>query len=445
MSTVSIFWHRRDLRLHDNAGLYHALKSGFPVVGLFIFDRHILDDLDDRADRRVAFIHQEVARLHAEMAALGARLDVRFGFPEEIWPRLLEEYDVGAVYANRDYEPYALQRDARVEQLLLERGIDFHAFKDHCIFEMDEVVKDDGKPYTVFTPYSRKWRQRLDSRPDGFFLKPYPNARYRGAYASLPPAPLPALAEMGFEAAEGSPFPGREVPERLLQQYADRRDLPAVPGTSRVGLHLRFGTVSIREMARQGLAHSDKWLQELVWRDFYLMILHHFPQVANKAFRPEYEHIAWRNDEQEFEAWCQGKTGYPLVDAGMRELNATGFMHNRVRMVVASFLTKHLLIDWRWGEAYFAGKLLDFELASNNGGWQWAAGTGCDAAPYFRVFNPHAQMQKFDPQGAYVRKWVPEYGLPSYPKPIVDHALARARALEAYQIGLEAGKRGAKA
>lgn len=439
---VNVFWFRRDLRLEDNAGLYHALRSGLPVLPLFIFDTEILDRLPVRTDARVEFIHQAITALDADLRKLGSGLRVRHGRPDAVWRQLLLDYDVGEVYLNRDYEPGTIARDKKVAGLLSAKGIRMRGYKDHVIFDRGEVLKDDGTPYTVFTPYSRKWKRKLESglQPTAngqrsFFFKSYPTLSYGDRLLKGPlPAP-PTLADIGFAPA-GIDFPAPAVADSLLEAYADQRDFPAVRGTSRLGIHLRFGTISVRALARRASKHSGTYLNELIWRDFYSMILQHFPHVASEPFRAQYAAIPWRNDEVEFEAWCEGRTGYPLVDAGMRELSTTGFMHNRVRMVTASFLSKHLLIDWRWGEQWFADKLLDFDLASNNGGWQWAAGCGTDAAPYFRIFNPESQMKKFDKTGAYVRRWVPEYGTPAYPRPIVEHKFARERCLNAYKVGL---------
>ncbi|MBX2926886.1 MAG: deoxyribodipyrimidine photo-lyase [Saprospiraceae bacterium] len=443
MEPISIFWYRRDLRLNDNAGLYHALRGPYPVLPLFIFDTNILEDLEDKKDARVEFIHDHVAALSEQLAGMGSSIRVEHGDPATVWKQLLSTLPIGAVYTNRDYEPYALERDAAVKALLDGRGIPFRTFKDHVVFEQQEVVKDDGLPYTVFTPYSRKWRAKLQSRPkaaatdsaQSFYLKSYPTEQYFDRFVKTPPAAVPLLESMGFERT-GLVFPSAEVARGLIRNYDKTRNTPGIMGTSRLGIHFRFGTVSIREKARHALALNDTYLNELIWRDFYAMILANFPHVADRAFRPDYDRIAWRDDEDAFQRWCEGRTGYPLVDAGMRELSATGFMHNRVRMVTASFLTKHLLIDWRRGEAWFAQKLLDFDLASNNGGWQWAAGSGTDAAPYFRVFNPLAQQQKFDPDFTYIHRWVPEYGTPEYPMPIVEHKFARERCLEVYKAGL---------
>ncbi len=421
---INVFWFRRDLRLSDNAGLYHALKSGRKVLPVFCFDKNILDKLDDPFDGRVNFIWKVLDELKAELRTLGTDLWVHYGTPESMFQNLIATFEIERVFANHDYEPYATKRDNDIAAALGELGIGFHTFKDQVIFEKDEVLSDSGKPYTVFTPYSRKWKAKLTD----YHLKPYPTEKYFSAFLNCEPSVLPSLELMGFQPAVMD-FPTKEVLPVLLKAYSEKRNYPALPGTSRISVHLRFGTVSIRALAQLGKAHSESWLNELIWRDFYMNVLWHFPRVANSAFKPEYDSIPWRNNEAEFEKWCQGKTGYPLVDAGMRELNTTGFMHNRVRMVVASFLVKHLLIDWRWGEAYFAKKLLDFDLSANNGGWQWAAGSGVDAAPYFRIFNPKLQTEKFDPNGDYIKKWVPEYGSPTY-KEIVEHSFARNRALE---------------
>jgi deoxyribodipyrimidine photo-lyase len=431
--SVNIFWFRRDLRLHDNAGLYHALKGDRPVLPLFIFDRNILDRLDAKADARVQFIHDTVVEMQEELARTGTSLEVHYGFPEEIFGEMLSRYAVDRVFTNHDYEPYARERDAAVAKLLGKAGVTLHTFKDQVIFDKGEVIKDDGTPYTVFTPYSRRWKAILND----FYLRSYPVEKYAGNYFPQQRRDIPTLASMGFFPSD-IPIPPRVPKKSMLEKYKEQRDLPGIEdGTSRMGIHLRFGTCSIRVLARNAVTLSDVYLNELIWRDFYHMILWHFPAVGKgKAFKAVYDRIKWRNNEKEFEQWCHGRTGYPIVDAGMRELNATGFMHNRVRMIVASFLTKHLLIDWRWGEAYFAEKLLDYDLAANNGGWQWAAGSGCDAAPYFRVFNPHLQTEKFDPDLKYIRKWVPEWEELGYPPPMVQHEVARKRALETYKQAL---------
>lgn len=441
---VNFFWFRRDLRLEDNAALYHALRSDFPLVPLFIFDRHILDDLQDQDDARLSFIHATLLALKQELQEKGAYLEVHYGTPEQVWPKLLETYAIQAVYANRDYEPYAIRRDNAVKELLSQKGVAFHAFKDHVIFEGNEVLKQDKSPYTVFTPYARRWREKLATQSkspaleDSFFLSSYPTENYFDRFDKGTARPIPTLEEMGFRPSTRA-IPPKSVSRSLIRQYDQTRDFPAQEGTSRLGIHFRFGTISIREKARHAAVLNATYLNELIWRDFYAMILYHFPQVEKQSFRPEYDRIAWRNDEAEFLRWKEGRSGYPIVDAGMRQLNATGYMHNRVRMITASFLTKHLLIDWRWGEAYFAQKLLDFDLASNNGGWQWAAGSGTDAAPYFRIFNPTAQQEKFDPDKKYIREWVSEYGTSKYPPPMVDHKMARERCLQVYKAGLSQG------
>ena len=443
MPTINIFWFRRDLRLQDNAGLYHALKSKNPVLPLFIFDKNILDDLENRADARVQFIHDTISNLNEELSKLGSSIIVRYGKPIEVWKNLSKEFEIGEVYTNRDFEPYALERDESVKELLSLSEIEFHTFKDHILFEKNEVLKDDGTPYTVFTPYSRKWKAKLETRlskdakgkPISYFFKSYPNEKYFDHFFQIKKQKLPSLKSMDFHPSSIL-IPSKTVQQSLIKKYTEQRNFPAIRGTSQLGIHFRFGTISIRQKARAAQQLNETYLNELIWRDFYSMIMAHFPHVVTNPFRAKYDHVEWVNDKAAFEKWCEGKTGYPMVDAGMRELNATGFMHNRVRMVTASFLTKHLLTDWRWGEAYFAKKLLDFDLASNNGGWQWAAGCGTDAAPYFRIFNPESQLKKFDKDCEYVKKWVPEFGTDAYPEPIIDHKFARERCLTAFKTGL---------
>lgn len=425
MQQVSIFWFRRDLRLFDNAGFYHALKSGYPVLPIFVFDKHILDELEDD-DRRVTFIHETISALNEQLKAHKSGLLTFYSTPKEAFQKLQKEYEIKGVFVNRDYEPYAIQRDKQIAQQLGD--IPFYSFKDQVIFEQNEIVKDDDSPYKVWTPYSKKWKASLNA----FYLKSYPNGKFKNALLNLKVPELVSLKFMGFKRQELD-IPSTKIEAALLHDYANKRDFPAVKGTSRLSLHLRFGTKSVRALSRFALDHSEKFLNELIWREFYQSILFHFPHVVSRCFRPKYDAMVWRNNTEEFAAWCAGQTGYPIVDAGMRELNTTGWMHNRVRMIVASFLVKHLLIDWRWGEAYFAQHLLDYDLASNNGGWQWAAGTGVDAAPYFRIFNPYSQTKKFDSDLAYIKKWVPEFESFDYPKPIVDHAMARERCLAAYK------------
>lgn len=430
--SIAIFWFRRDLRFEDNTALITALEGGHPVLPIFIFDKKILDELADRTDARVAFIHGEIQKLNAHLQTQGCTLKTYYETPIEAWKRVVEEYDVKAIYANRDYEPYARERDKEVYTFLKGRNIPFISKKDHVIFEKNEVLKDDGQPYKVYTPYSRKWKGLLSKQP----IKISPDPSGFDNWLKIKPSPVIPLSEMGFSAAKIS-IPPVGIPQEIIKNYHRDRDTPSLRGTSRLGIHLRFGTISIRQLVAKANTWNEKYLNELIWRDFYQMILWHFPYVVKGNFNKKYDAIQWRNDPEEFSRWCDGNTGYPIVDAGMRELNTTGFMHNRVRMIVASFLTKHLLIDWRWGEAYFAGKLLDYELASNNGGWQWAAGTGVDAAPYFRVFNPDAQTKKFDAKHQYIKKWVPEYQGFSYPAPMVDHKFARERALKFYKEALE--------
>ena len=431
MSTA-LFWHRRDLRIQDNAGLYKALKNNTAVIPVFIFDSSILSLLP-KNDQRVLFIHQEIQKIKESYTALGSDLVVIYGDPKIEIPRLVQQFKATKVYTNRDYEPSALARDQYIFEKLQMVDVEFIGAKDQVVFEKNEITKDDGLPYTIYTPYARKWKAKLTP----YQLKAYPTEKYLNNLQHLQKQALISLAELGFETQQIQDFPSSSTPQTIISNYHLQRDIPAVLGTSRLSLHLRFGTISIRHLATEALQLNEKYLNELIWRDFYQMILFHFPHTVDRAFKPAYDQIEWENDTAAFEAWCAGNTGYPLVDAGMRELKQTGFMHNRVRMVVASFLTKHLLIDWRWGERYFAEKLLDFELASNIGGWQWAAGCGCDAAPYFRVFNPEAQQKKFDPQMLYIKKWVPEFGTPQYAQPIVEHKMARERVLARFKNALQ--------
>jgi deoxyribodipyrimidine photo-lyase len=428
---IAIHWFRRDFRLNDNAALYHALKSGYPVQPIFIFDEAILSKLQNRSDARVTFIMEEITKLKKSLNDFGADLLVYHGNPMEIWKQLLAEFTIQQVFTNEDYEPYATKRDQETAQLLATHGVRFNTFKDQVIFAKDEILKDDGTPYSIFTPYSKKWKAKLNAS----FLEPYPTEQHTDAYFKSNPTTLISLEQLQFQKSS-IPFPLPKLSKSILENYTKNRDFPALNGTSNLSIHLRFGTISIRSLAQKALQFNETYLNELIWREFYQMILYKYPHVVNNSFKPAYDRIPWQNNEEEFAKWCNGQTGYPLVDAGMRELNTTGLMHNRVRMVTASFLIKHLLIDWRWGEAYFAEKLLDFELASNNGGWQWAASSGCDAAPYFRVFNPSLQMKRFDPNSQYIKKWVPELNTSAYPKPIVDHEFARKRVLTVYKNAL---------
>lgn len=423
-----LFWHRRDLRTFDNVGLFKALSNNKEVQPIFIFDKNILEDLPEN-DQRVLFIHQEIKRIKEQYADQGSDLWVFYGTPVSIFKDIIHEHDIEKVYTNRDYEPYARERDKEVLNLLKKKDIEFIGAKDHVIFEKNEVLKDDGDPYRVFTPYMKTWKEKLTDED----LESYPTEKFfKNLHKSSSKQDLISLEEMGFRNDQEIDFPSREVKDKTIEEYDEKRDVPALKGTTRMSLHLRFGTVSIRELARKA-RKNEKYLNELIWRDFYQMIIYHFPDSATEAFKKKYDNIRWENNEKHFRLWCDGKTGYPIVDAGMRELNQTGFMHNRVRMIVASFLTKHLLIDWRWGEAYFAEKLLDYELASNVGGWQWAASSGIDAQPYFRVFNPESQQKKFDKDFKYIKQWVEEYGTVDYPSPIVEHKKAREKAIETYK------------
>ena len=429
---TALFWHRRDLRIDDNKGLFEALKQNEIVHPIFIFDKSILDKLPNN-DQRILFIYHEIESLKKSYQNLGSDLWVYYGEPSEIIPKIAEELNCSSVYFNNDYEPYALQRDQEIQVSLNKLKIEFIGNKDHVIFEKNEVLKDDGKPYTIFTPYSRKWKANLKEED----LREYSIEKYSGNLVQKQQGEASiTLEEMGFESKVLHDFPNRIAKNEILKNYHISRNFPAVKGTSKLSLHLRFGTISIRKLALIARDQNETYLNELIWRDFYQMIIFHFPKSAENSFKAQYDKIIWEKNEAHFDSWCTGKTGYPIVDAGMRELNATGFMHNRVRMVVASFLTKHLLLDWRLGAAYFAEKLLDFELASNTGGWQWAAGCGCDAAPYFRVFNPQAQQEKFDKSFEYIKKWVPEYGTSSYPEPIIEHKFARERILQRFKSAL---------
>lgn len=420
-----IFWFRRDLRLNDNIGLFHALKSGQNVLPIFIFDTNILTDLP-KDDARITFIVELLSNINSKLVKKGSSLAVFHGKPYDIFTQLIRNTTLSAVYSNQDYEPYAVRRDAEISELLQKNAIDFRQFKDQVIFGQNEVVKDDGTPYVVFTPYSKKWKQKLAAEK----------------VVSIPSETLPNFATHSYpflttETIGFKPSAIKVPPFRFdsLQNYEATRNFPAVAGTTGLSPHLRFGAISIRTAVKVALNH-ETFLNELIWREFFMQILWHFPDTVRHSFRPKYDAIKWRNNETEFKKWCDGNTGYPIVDAGMRELNATGFMQNRVRMITASFLCKHLLIDWRWGETYFALKLLDYEQASNVGNWQWAAGSGVDAAPYFRIFNPSEQTKKFDSKLQYIRKWVPEFEDFSYPEPIVDHKEARERCVRVYKEAL---------
>jgi len=425
---LTAFWFRSDLRLSDNVALYHALKnkSGNPVLPVFIFDTQILNELP-KNDARVSFIHKTLLQLNAQLTKLGSSLLCLKGDVQSVWAKLIRDFEIEHVFINKDYEPYAIDRDTKVKELLQSHSIQFYHYKDQVIFEENEILKADKTPYTIFTPYKNKWLSLFSPQ----YLKDFSTDSKPNFYKVQ--HDVPSLEEIGFEssAIEVKPFTLSH-----LHQYEQVRNLPALDAGSYLSVHLRFGTVSIRKIIRHLHEHDSVFLNELIWREFFMQILYHFPHVVSRSFKAKYDSIVWQNKQADFEAWCSGTTGYPMVDAGMRELNQTGYMHNRVRMVTASFLCKHLLIDWRWGEAYFAKKLLDYELSANNGNWQWAAGTGCDAAPYFRVFNPAEQQKKFDAQWVYIKKWIPEIGTLAYAQPIVEHTFARQRALDTYKRGI---------
>jgi deoxyribodipyrimidine photo-lyase len=432
MQPVVVFWFRRDLRLHDNAGLYAALSSGLPVVPLFIFDKDILDHLQDKNDKRVSFIYTALQNMQATLVKKGSTMDVRYGRPETVFKQALSGYAVQAVYTNHDYEPYARSRDESIAKMLSKQSISFYTFKDHVLFEKAEVAKPDDSGYAMYAPYAKRWRLQLQEAGHQVF----PSERLDRGFYQQAELPFPSLGHMGFVYNPDIPKV-QEAETAVIKQYHQARNTPSVNGTTRMGVHLRFGTVSIRNLVAKAVSLNEKFVNELIWREFFMQLLWHQPRLEREACKKEYDLIKWRNNETEFEQWCKGKTGFPIVDAGMRELNESGFMHNRVRMIAASFLVKDLLIDWRWGEAYFARKLLDFELASNNGNWQWVAGCGCDAAPYFRVFNPETQAKKFDPQLLYIRKWVPEFDTLHYSQPMVDHTVAKERCVKAYKAALQ--------
>lgn len=425
MSKINIFWFRRDLRLEDNVGLHHALKSGNKVLPVFIFDTDILDHLQDKSDQRVDYIQQALTDIDEELKNHKSSLKTYYGKPIDIFKQLTDEFEIETVFCNRDYEPQAIKRDQKIADFLQKVGVGFSDFKDQVIFEKNEILKSDQSPYTVFTPYSRKWKENLKS------VKEY-ESDFSNFIHLKDSSGILSLEDIGFKKTEIK-FIKPSLDKKIIDSYQQYRDFPALDHTTHLGIALRFGTISIRKCVKFALQHSDTWLNELIWREFFMQILFHFPYVVTHCFKEKYENINWRNNEEEFKAWCEGKTGYPIVDAGMRELNETGFMHNRVRMIVASFLTKHLLIDWRWGEAYFAQKLLDYDLSANNGNWQWAAGCGCDAAPYFRIFNPEEQTKKFDKNLSYIKKWLADYDQSA---PLVEHKFARERALKTYKKAL---------
>lgn len=431
MDKISIFWFRRDLRLKDNHGLYRALESGKKVLPIFIFDEDILDLLENKSDKRVDFIVQALQTLNSFLKSKNKGIKIFKGKPLEIYKKLTENYEIEAVYSNEDYEPYAIKRDQEIADFLASKNIAFHSFKDQIIFHKDEIVKADKKPYTVYTPYSKLWLnefQKID-------LQGFPSEKKLDNLLDIPFEKL-KIEDIGFQKTDLA----FEVPEadlHIIKTYEETRNFPAVKGTTQLGVHLRFGTISVRKLAKIAKENNLTFLKELIWREFFMQILYHFPKVVNHSFKSKYDAIPWENNPEFLEKWKAGKTGFPIVDAGMRELNATGFMHNRVRMITASFLIKHLLIDWRIGEAYFAEKLMDYDLSANNGNWQWCASSGCDAAPYFRIFNPDEQQKKFDPDFKYIKKWIPEFGTKYYPKPIVEHKKAREKVLKVYKEALD--------
>ena len=421
---ISIFWYRRDLRLEDNTGLFKALNENENILPIFIFDDSILDELPED-DARVNFIYESLSKINKQLNNHKASLQILKGQIDDVWEKLVTTYDIQKVYLNKDYEPYAIKRDQKIKEFLNSKGIEMKTFKDQVIFEEDEIVKADGKPYTVFTPYKRKWLEKFTKVNLNLIVN------FDNFYKKI--NDFPSLNQLGLK---NSPIRVKNYSLKNVSTYSETRNFPNLDSTSYLSPHLRFGTISVRQIITELKNKSETFLSELIWREFFMQIIFHFPHVVTKNFRPKYDGIQWVNNKEDYDNWCQGKTGYPLVDAGMRQLNETGYMHNRVRMVTAGFLCKHLLIDWRYGEAYFAKKLLDYELSSNNGNWQWAAGTGCDAAPYFRIFNPIEQLKKFDKTLTYTKKWVKDFDTLEYPKPIVDHKYARNRALEAYKKGI---------
>lgn len=429
---VSIFWFRRDLRIHDNVGLQKALQGDHPVLPIFIFDQEILNELPED-DARVSFIFESIQNMRKELKKNESGIAVFYGKPESIFKNLLSKYEIQQIVCNRDYEPYAKSRDEKIRNLAQKAEIEFITYKDQVIFEENEIVKADGGPYIVYTPYMKSWKAKFTgSDAETAENKKYLNNLYKNLRL-----PNLSLSDLGFKKSDIK-IPEYKISSGLIQNYEDKRNFPALDATSHLGPHLRFGTVGIREVVKKAMAQKNEvFLQELIWREFFMQILWHFPNTVSEAFKKQYDRIEWRNNIAEFEKWKAGKTGYPIIDAGIRQLNKTGYMHNRVRMVVSSFLCKHLLIDWRCGEAYFAEKLLDYEMSSNVGNWQWAAGSGVDAAPYFRIFNPTTQIEKFDKQQAYIKKWIPEWGTKQYPQEIVDHKEARERCLRVYKAALE--------
>ena len=431
MDKISIFWFRRDLRLHDNKALFHALQSEEKIFPIFIFDIDILKKIP-KDDARISFIYSELKAMNTHLESFGTEIRMFHGNPKEVFRSLMKNYTIVKVFTNHDYEPYAIKRDLDIKKLVSSNKIDFQTYKDQVIFERNEITKKDGKPYVVYTPYSRKWLEKYETdKPEN-----YPSEDLLDRLYKKTKSETLTLSDIGF-IKTNIPIKNYIFNSRIINEYEETRNFPALDNTSKLGPHLRFGTVSVRQMVSRADAHENKiFLKELIWREFFMQILWHFPETHKNSFKSKYDRIIWRNNEKEFQKWCEGNTGYPMVDAGMRQLNKTGFMHNRVRMLVGSFLCKHLLIDWRWGEAYFAEKLHDYEMSSNVGNWQWVAGTGVDASPYFRIFNPTSQIQKFDKELKYIQKWVPDFQEITYPSPMVDHKFARERCLKTYKDAL---------
>ena len=431
MDKISIFWFRRDLRLHDNKALFHALQSEEKILPIFIFDIDILKKIP-KDYARISFIYSELKAMNTHLESFGTEIRMFHGNPKEVFRSLMKNYTIVKVFTNHDYEPYAIKRDLDIKKLVSSNQIDFQTYKDQVIFERNEITKKDGKPYVVYTPYSRKWLEKYETdKPEN-----YPSEDLLDRLYKKTKSETLTLSDIGF-IKTNIPIKNYIFNSRIINEYEETRNFPALDNTSKLGPHLRFGTVSVRQMVSRADAHENKiFLKELIWREFFMQILWHFPETHKNSFKSKYDRIIWRNNEKEFQKWCEGNTGYPMVDAGMRQLNKTGFMHNRVRMLVGSFLCKHLLIDWRWGEAYFAEKLHDYEMSSNVGNWQWVAGTGVDASPYFRIFNPTSQIQKFDKELKYIKKWVPDFQELTYPSPMVEHKFARERCLKTYKEAL---------
>ena len=427
---ITIFWFRRDLRLTDNHGLYRALDISKNVLPIFIFDIEILSQLENKEDKRVDFIFQTLNTINQYLEKKGKSIKIFHGKPLEIFKKLANDYLIENVFCNEDYEPSGIKRDGEIESFLTQKNIVFKQFKDQVHFHKDEILKSDGNPYSIYTPYSKQWLLKYREQK----VEIYPSEKHLQNLINVEKQNV-TLEQIGFKKTNYE-FESPKLEASILKTYHETRDFPTTK-TSEMSVHLRFGTISVRKLAFEAEKLNETYLKELIWREFFMQILYHFPKVINESFKRKYDNISWLYDEKNLKNWQEGKTGYPIVDAGMRQLNESGFMHNRVRMVCASFFTKHLLMDWRIGEAYFAEKLLDYDLSANNGNWQWSAGTGCDSAPYFRVFNPEEQQKKFDPDFKYIKKWVKEFGKKDYPKPIVEHKFARLRALETYKKGLQ--------